>query len=339
MSTTLKDVAKLAGVSPSTVSLVINNSPKISKRTKEKVLAAAKKLNYFPNARARAFVKKETRTIAFIIPDIHNLYFSEIAQAIKDVLRPLNYNLILCDTGNETQQERTYIDFLRQGGADGAIIASSSDLTALNDHLLIETNKTTPIVLIERTLPGDPLPTIDTNRLEGAKEAVCYLAEMGHRRIAFIGGYLENRKKESLRLQGFKEGLLEKNLPYRQDYILEGRFTIDGGFQAGKKLLTMVELPTAILAANDLIALGCINAITSAGLNVPKDISICGFDNLEISYAYNPPLTTVNIPKKLLGEKAAELLVSILNGETPSTNKFMFKTELIIRSSVARCSK
>lgn len=334
MSTSMKDVARLAGVSPATVSLVINNSPKISKATREKVLMAAKKLNYYPNARARAFVKKATRTIAFIVPDIHNLYFSEMAQAIKNVLRPLNYNLILCDTGNETLQERTYIDFLRQGGADGAIIASSSDLTALNDHLLLEANKVAPIVLIERTLPGDPLPTIDTTRLEGAKEAVVHLAEMGHRKIAFIGGYLENRKNVSLRFQGFKEGLLEKNLPFRQDYVLEGRYTIEGGYQAGEKLLTLKERPTAVLAANDLMALGCINALISAGLKVPEDISVCGFDDLQISQVYNPPLTTVHIPKQLLGKKAAELLVSILNGNAPSVNKFMFKTELVKRKSV-----
>lgn len=335
MRSTLRDVATLAGVSLATASLALNDSPKIAPETKERVRQAAAKLNYVPNVRARALARKSTGGIVLVVPNIRNPYFGELAQIIKDFLRPFQYHLILCDTDNDPKQEREYIDFLVQGAADGAIFASSSDLTAVNYHHMTSASEVAPIVLVERTIQGDALPTVDSDRMAGAYQATRFLIEMGHRRIGFIGGYLQERRYQSLRYLGFQQALLEANCPFNPNYVFEGRFTIEGGYAAGKAIAEMKERPTAILASNDLMAIGAISSLTASGLRVPDDISVCGFDNLWASEVYNPPLTTVHVPKVEIGESAAKILVDLLQGKTVEPKRIILPTELVIRKSVA----
>lgn len=335
MRPTLRDVATLAQVSIATASLALNDSPKVAPETKERVRQAAAKLNYVPNARARALVRKSTRGIALVVPQVQNPYFAELAQAVKDFLRPLRYHLVLCDTGNDPEQEREYIDFLRQGGADGAIFASSSGLLAENDYELVAAAKTAPIVLVERTVHGDVLPTVDSDRMTGAYQATRYLIELGHKRIAFVGGFLEKRHYESLRFQGYKQAHLETGLPLNPAYVFEGYFTIEAGFDIGKAIARMDDRPTAVMAANDLMAIGVINGLAAEGLRVPEDISVCGFDDLWFSEVFNPPLTTVRIPKRQIGQLAAQWLMDMLSGKKVEPKRIVYPTELVIRKSVA----
>lgn len=336
MRSTLKDVAKLANVSVATASLALNDSPKISPETKERVRQAAAKLSYVPNVRARALARKSTGGIALVVPSLRNPYFAELAQSVRDFLRSFGYHLILCDTENDPELEREYIDFLMQGAADGAIFASSSDLLAVNHHRMIAASEVAPIVLVERTIEGDLLPSVDSDRLSGAYQATRFLIDMGHRRIAFIGGYLEERDHQSLRYLGYQRALLEANCPFRPDYVFEGRFTPEGGYEAGKAIARMKDRPTAVFAANDLMALGAIHALTASGLRVPEDISVCGFDDLWFSEIYNPPLTTVRVPKREVGTNAAEILVHMLQGKKPQTKRIVHPTQLVIRKSVGK---
>lgn len=330
LAITLKDVAKKAGVSTATASLALNYKDRVKRETRLKVLQVAKELDYIPNARARALVKQGTETIGLVIPEVVNSFFAELAQSIKNTLRKAGYNLILCSTDYESEEELGYINMFKSGQVDGAIFACVGDMMRKNNQQITQlAHGHIPVVYIDRDgVDPEIIPVIKADLHSASYNATQYLLEVGHRRIGFVGQSYE-------RLSGYKKALEEASLSIREEDIFYDYLTIEGGYEVGRFLLAKKKTPTAFVCLNDEMAIGLIQALSEGGRRVPEDISVCGIDNIKIANFYNPSLTTVNVPKRAMGERAAEILMKVLSGEILSIAErtTIFPTELVVRGS------
>lgn len=333
MSTTLKDIAKKANVSVATASLALNNSEKVNHKTYKKVKKIAEELNYTPNARARALVKKATETIGLVIPEVENPFFAEMAQSIKNTIKESGYNLILCSTEYKSEEELRYINLFKSGLVDGAIFACLGDMMEEHNRMIIDLVKNnTPVVFVDREINNyNLIPVIKTDLFEGAYNIATYLIKNGHKKIGFVGQSAE-------RVKGYKKALTDNDIEINQDLIYYDYLTIEGGYKVGKKIVALNKLPTALICLNDEMAMGVIQSLTSAKINVPGDISVVGIDNIRMSEYYNPSLTTLHIPKKEMGKKAAEVLLKRIKNEELNSDEqlIIFPTELIVRKSSKR---
>jgi LacI family transcriptional regulator len=265
MNPTIRDVAELAGVHPSTVSRVINDDSRISEKTKNKVLLIIKKLGYTPNAIARGLKTKRTYTLGMLIPDITNPFFAEIARGVEDAANANGFNIILCNTDDKLKKERIYLEILKGKRVDGLILGTAH----IRDKSILELEKKKfPYILVSRNIEG-----LDKNCV-----IVDYLIKLGYRKIAHITGPLKVRASIN-RLEGYKLALEKHQIEYHEDLVEEGDFRIKGGYQAMKKFLKLSKPPTAIFAANDLLALGAMQVIQKKKYHIPKDFCIIGFDD------------------------------------------------------------
>lgn len=330
MAVTLNDIARKAGVSLATVSLALNGSNKVNKDTKIKIEEIAAELNYVPNARARALVKKSTKTIGLVIPEVVNPFFAELAQSIKDYVRSQDFNVILCSTDYQSDEELRYINMFRSGQVDGAIFACVGDMMAEHNELIIQLVKENiPVVYVDRDgVDHDLVPVVKSNVYQAAYQAAEYLISLGHKELAFAGQSIE-------RLNGFKEALKKHNLEIKEENIYYDYLKMEGGYSVGEKIAARNERPDAVVCLNDEIAIGIIQALIAKNVEVPAEISVVGIDNIKMANFYNPALTTVNIPVNEMGKKAAEILLKrIANQKLNAEEKFfIFPTELIIRGS------
>jgi len=330
MAVTLNDIASKAGVSLATVSLALNGSDKVNKDTKIRIKNIAEELNYIPNARARALVKKSTNTIGLVIPEVVNPFFAELAQSIKDYVRSQNFNVILCSTDYQSEEELRYINMFRSGQVDGAIFACVGDVMEKHNELIIELVKQNiPVVFVDRDgVDHDLIPVVKSDVYHAAYQAADYLISLGHKNLAFAGQSLE-------RLNGFKSALLKHQMELKEENIYYDYLKMEGGYQVGKKIAARKKRPTAVVCLNDEIAIGVIQALIAKKVEVPKEISVIGIDNIKMANFYNPSLTTVNIPVSQMGKKAAEILLKKIAGNSLSVKEkfFIFPTELIIRDS------
>lgn len=333
MAVTIKDVAKKAGVSVATVSLALNNSDKVNIDTLKKVHKIAHDLNYVPNARAQALVKRATNTIGLVIPEVINPFFAELAQAIKDTVKKEDYNVILCSTNYQIEEEIRYINMFKSGQVDGAIFASlgeyiKSDLNIIKD--LAENYL--PVLYIDNEVDENGIiPVIKSDLENAAYQATTHLIRLGHNKIAYIGDSVK-------RFSGFKKAMKDNGLKLVDEYIFYDYLTIEGGFRAGSELLEYDHYPTGIVCLNDEIALGVIQTLSRGGLKIPDDISICGIDNIRMAQFYNPSLTTVNLPKEKIGKKAGDLILKMMKGDILGEKdmSIIYPTELIVRNSTAK---
>lgn len=336
MVITLKDVADQAGVSLATASLALNNSSKVKAETFKRVHQIAQKLNYIPNARAQALVKRATKTIGLIIPEMVNPFFAELTQAIKDTVIKEGYNIILCCTDYKSEEEVKYINMFKSGQVDGAIFSCMGDLMQKNDEMVLDLAKNyIPVVYVERDSPNHQIiPIIKSDLKDGAYQATKYLIELGHREIGFVG-------QSSERMEGYRQCITQHQIALNQQFVFYNYITIEGGIAVGKKLLKLAQRPTALVCLNDEMAIGVIQALTHGGIQVPQDISIIGTDNIKISNFYNPPLTTINVPKTEMGKKAGNILLKLMAGQIlpVSEHYLLYPTELIIRQSTALLSR
>lgn len=328
MGVTLKDVAKKAGVSIGTASMALNNSKKVNIDTYKKVHKIARELKYIPNARARALVKQSTNIIGLVVPHIINPFFAELAQAVKDTVKNKGYNVILCSTDGKEEEEARYIDFFKGGMIDGAIFTSQETLSRDNSQLLGELAADyIPVVNINSQDFGSNLiPVIKTDLKKAGYQATKYMIELGHQKIGFAS-------HSPRRFEGYKEAMKEYSL-YNQEYVYYPMNSVD---EVIENILQSRNKPTAFVCYNDKSAIKMIQLLVGQGLRVPEDISVCGTDNIRMSKYYNPPLTTINIPKKEMGSKAAELLLSLIAGErlAESEMEINFLAELVVRKSTA----
>lgn len=327
---TMLDIAKMAGVSKATVSMVLSKRDQsISDETRNKVLSLAKEMNYIPNSLARSLSTKKTGTIGIILPDITNPFFSSIARAIEDEASLLGYNVIFCNTDNETNKEEKYIKLLISKLVDGVIFIAGGE--SENSVKMLKYNNI-PFVLVDRY--------IDTHEEEygvyalnkdGVLKGIEYLYNEGSRKIAFVEGpkTLEISRQ---RLDGYKYSMSKYGL-YDESLVFSGDFTIDGGIKATENILQNTTDLDAIFYSNDAMALGGIKVLLKRGFKIPQDIRVLGFDNIELSEIFEPELTTISQPIYEMGKQSCKLLIDVIDAADIENKQIYFETELIIRET------
>ncbi len=332
--TTIKDIARKANVSHTTVSRALNNKSRIKSETKEKILSIAKELNYRPDFIARSLVMRRTKTLGLVITTIANPFYTELSQGIETMAISLGYNIILCSTNYELSAEKKYIDMLESKGVDGIIFTSAH----MGDPNIIGlAEEGFPMILVNRrTLHPtvrDKVDYIGVDNIRGGFLAVEHLIKLGHERIGVIGGSSESSVGYE-RLEGGKKALATYGLKVIGDYFLEGDFLRGSGYQGGKKFLEMDKPPTAIFAANDYMALGTYQAIMEAGIKVPEEIALIGFNDIEFAAMKGIELTTIGQKKYEMGALAAKTLVERIEGrKSGPPEEIILEPELIIRKT------
>lgn len=324
-------MAKRAGVAVSTVSRVLNRSGYVSPGTRKKVLEAVKEMNYEPNQVARSLVGKDSKTIGLILPDIMNPFFPALARGVEDAARRYGFAVILGNTDNEAKHQEAYLRTMQQKQVDGIIITGTNVCDRMVQQLLQQGMK---ILLIDRPMQVEGVDLVACDNIAGALKATTCLLELGHRNISFISGPLALGPAKD-RLEGYRRALHTYGIPFRNEYVAEGDFRYERGYEAMQELLTLPELPTAVFASNDLMAIGAIKAIEKAGLQVPGDISVVGYDDIMLASLFKPALTTVIQPCYRMGAAAAELLIKRITGEERGgPQQIIFTPALAIRETV-----
>lgn len=332
----IADVAKLAGVSIATVSRVINNSKPVNDETRQKVEKAIKECRYLPNLQARGLVKKQTRMIGAIFPDLRNDAFMNSLTGISQALREKDYHLLLCNTFSSSEAEVEYIQLLQEQRVDGIILSatrfSPSHIEALNAL-------TVPMVVIAQPVPSEvtkPIANWLANTQQAAEDAVHYLYQKGHRRISFVSSPLWDHYSGYLRLEGYCKAMTELGLPIDSGHLLGTEFNShEGGEKAAARIYRVGNMPTAILCSDDMVALGMIAYFQKVGLSIPKDISIMGLDNKRAGHLLHPYLTTMGRDSVANGQRLARYLIeTIETGHYPEPLKQMGTIRLIERESV-----
>ncbi|MEA1964691.1 MAG: LacI family DNA-binding transcriptional regulator [Candidatus Aerophobetes bacterium] len=330
MAITIKDIARVAGVSIATVSTALNDRSGVGADTKLRVLAVAEKLGYEPNILARSLVTKKTHTIGLIISDISNPFFTRVVRGIEDVANENGFNLILCNTDEEGQKEKAYLRILQGKQVDGLIIISTEKNS---NHIksLVENN--IPLVLLDRKLEGLQVDSVVVDNVEGSRKATSHLIKLGHRKIGIIHGP-ETIMTGRDRLEGYKRALREHNLPLESKYIKEGNFKQEGGYSRTLELLELKNPPSALFVTNNLMTMGAFKALKEERIRVPEEIALIGFDDMEWASLASPPLTAVSQPTYRLGTSAANLLLSRIKAPAPQeVQEVVLEPKLVIRES------
>jgi len=330
---TQADVAKLAGVSQSVVSQILNdNDISVSDGTRKRVLDAIDQLEYVPNKFAQSLRTNNTRTIASIIPDITNPFYPAFQRGIQSVTNQKNYDLIIYDTDEKEENEKRSLKSLQQANVDGAIVSLF--------HHSFEALKP----LIEKGIPvvywrGGPVEKdmivdlIFVDNVAMAKTAVSYLIDKGHTRIGMLAG-LENTPPRLDRIRGFREALKDHNLALEKTLIQDGDFSETGGYQGMKKLLRLDPRPTAVFASNDLMALGAMLAMREENLRIPEDVALIGLDDIPAAKLVHPSLTTITQMQEDIGRIAAEMIFERIEGTAPDKSRLVeMPYKLIARES------
>lgn len=326
---TIRDVAQRAGVSPITVSRVINNSGYVSEETRRRVRAAIEELNYVPNILARSLRSKRTHTLALVITDVTNPFWTTVARGVEDKAVENGFSVILCNTDEDPEKEKSYIEVLLKKRVDGVVIAPvSSKGTIL--HTLAQHG--IPFVIIDRQVEGIDADLVIGDSVGGAYELTRHLIELGHRRIAIIAGP-EHVSTAEDRLRGYLQALEESGIPVDEALIKRGKFDQEAGYELTKRLLELEEQPTALFAGNNFIAIGALLALQEEGVQVPDDMALVTFDEIPQLSAVYPFLTVAAQPAYEMGAIATELLLERLAGERKGSREVVLEVELILRRS------
>ena len=333
---TIKDVARLAGVSTTTVSHVMNKTRFVAENTTKKVAAAVDELNYAPSAVARSLKSNSTRTIGMLVTKSTNLFFAQVIHGVEEFCYTQGYSLILCNTDGNISKLHDYLRMLTEKRVDGLLIMCS-DLHPKNVDLL-QKNKDLPLLIMDWGTQDLTTDCIQDNAKEGGYIATQHFIENGHTKIACITGPLEKRTCQ-MRLEGFRMALEEAGIKENSDWVIEADFECESAVKAALQLLEQKERPTAVFCFNDTMALAAISAFRGAGLKIPQDISIIGYDNIEIAPFFSPPLTTVHQPKNRLGQTAVKLLLERIANKESQQKIYELKPELVSRHSVKTLNK
>lgn len=328
---TIKDVARIAGVSTTTVSHVINKTRFVAEATQEKVMAAVKELNYAPSAVARSLKCNTTSTIGMLVTQSTNPFFAEVVDGVESYCYRKGYTLILCNTGGRADKQRDYIRMLAGKRVDGLLVMCS-DLDADLQEML-DGHPDIPKVVMDWGPESSQADKIIDNSEEGGYLATRYLMDQGHKDIACLSGHFEKVACKE-RIAGCKRALAEDGLTLPEEWLLEGNFECDTAVIAADKILAMDKKPTAVFCFNDIMALGLMSRLQEKGMKVPEDISVIGYDNIDISPYFSPPLTTVHQPKRRLGKNAVEILLERIKDKNHAKQTFEMFPEILERSSV-----
>ncbi len=327
-SFTIQDVATAAGVSVSTVSRVLNNKDDIAPETYERVKAVIAEMGYTSSLAARSMRSLRKNVLGLIIPDAGEPFPIEVMKGVNSAIAALDYDLIIytCGDGRKhftADREKKFVSLLNNSITDGVIV-----VTPEATHF----NTNAPVVAVDPHYEINEYPSVISTNWEGAMEAMAYLIKLGHRRIGYISGRYDLQSAIS-RLRGYQDSLLQAGIPVDLTLIAQGDFTADSGLRCARQLLQMADAPTAIFAANDQMALGVYQAATEAGLSIPKDLSVVGFDNIPEASQSEPGLTTIHQPIQEMGKIAVLMLLKLIEGEPLEENIIRTSTCLVIRDS------
>lgn len=340
-SVTLAVIAQRAGVATMTVSRVINENGYVSQQTRERVLKVAREMSYRRNALARGLKRQRTETIGLVLGDIANPFGAELARGVREVLTAQNYTLFMCVSERSAREDMVAFDTLADHRVDGIIVATRASKLG-NDRLAEIIEMGIPVVVIGRDFSHPLADLVTADNLRGGHDAATHLISLGHRRIGFVGASLASVSGLK-RFQGYIDALREHGLPIEEELIVgsngamdqrPGYATEEMGFDCMKRLLELKEPPKAIFARNDITALGAISAIKSAGLRIPEDIAVVGYDDIPLARHTSPPLTTIRQPTREQGRLAAELLLKRLESREPlAREEKILNCELVVRES------
>jgi LacI family transcriptional regulator len=329
MPAKLKDIARESGFSIATVSRVLTNSTyPVKASVREKILETADAMNYRPNLVARSLRTDQTNTVGILVDDLLSPFTPPVVRGIQDQLKENNFISLIVNSDWDIEQEQAGIESLLSRPVDGIIFVEYSHLTS--SEALTKANK--PGVFVHR-LFGTPIKnSVVPDDSYGASLAVEHLIHLGHRSIAYINGP-ENWHNAKERLEGYKKTLKRQEIPLVEEWIQPGDWEVEGGYRGAQNLLQLSNRPTAIFAANDLMALGAIYAIQDAGLSVPDDMAVVGYDNREFTWIVRPNITTVVMPVYEMGRIAAEILLQQITDGTHEHEEVKVKGELVIRDT------
>ena len=335
MKATIKDIARKTGLSITTVSMVMNNTGgKFSARTRKLVLDTAAELNYRPNQMAVGLHTKKSRSLGLIIPDIRNLFFSELAKGVEDFSRRENYTMLLCNTDDMFEEDCRSFEILADRGADGVIVAMSAGSQVQQSQTFMDMLRTSgiPVILADSFDDTQQFSTVAINNRAGSALAMEHLISLGHRRIACISGppYLHTNQE---RLNGYWDALKAHGIRPEPSLLVEGDFRYNSGYDGAVDL--MAHCPTAIFCHNDLMAFGAVKALRDNGYRVPENVSVMGFDDIFFSRYMDVPLSTVKQPAYQMGIRAAAILLEEIAHPEAEKQHLLLEPKLEPRASTA----
>ncbi len=331
----IQDVARVAGVSTATVSRTLSSPDVVSAKTRDSVLAAVKATGYRVNRAARNLRTQRTGAILALVPNLGNPFFSEILQGMERTCKQSDYNLLIADTSETTPDADQLEGYFRDGQADGLIILDGSLPRDALENLQNQPS-TYPSIFMCEWNPETNFHSVRSDNAHGMKMAVKHLADQGHTDIGHVRGPMTNVLSHA-REGGFRKAMEALNLPVNENFVLDGDFTLEAGRMAGQELLRMDKRPTAMVCASDQIAFGLIAVLSQNNVTVPDDISVLGFDDVEMAEFFYPPLTTIRQDRDCLGRSAAKLLLERLKSRDMSEGATVttIPVEMVVRSSTS----
>lgn len=325
MAISIKDIAEKAEVSPSTVSRALSDHPRISRETKERIRRLATEMGYSPSAVARSLVNKRTCIIGLAVAWVSDPFLAQLVRGAEDIAVEHGYTVVLGSFYDEPRREREVLSAFRERRVDGIIVESSR---LDSEHYPLPDQFGLPIVLINRP---EYLYSVSTDNFQGGRLAIEYLLDLGHSRIGYVAA--ERGKRTNLdRLEAYKGALQAEGVAFDPALVVEGDGYAEGGKEAMRRLLALPSPPTAVFCYNDLTAMGAAQAVREAGLRVPGDISLVGFDDIELAAYFHPPLTTVRQPRYELGRRAMEMVLALM-ADGQQVTGVMLEGELVVRES------
>jgi len=327
---TIKDIARIAKVSHSTVSRALRNSPLANAETAATIRRIAQEQGYAVSAAARSLVTKRTHSIGVVVTSITDPFVGEVFIGIEEVAQARGYSLLLANCHADPTRELRAVRLLREHRVDG-ILVSSSRVGALYMRLLAKIN--VPIVLINNEHPGEFIFSVTIDNVKAARDATRHLVDLGHRRIGYIGNQF-GLQADTDRFAGYRQVLEEADIGFQPELVTHGNGKPEGGMHGMERLLALPERPTAVFCYDDMGAIGAMRAAREHGMRVPDDLSIVGLDDLFLASYTDPPLTTIQQPKEYMGRLAAEILLDLLSGGKPQSHVTL-PGKLIVRQSTA----
>ncbi|MEG0844234.1 MAG: LacI family DNA-binding transcriptional regulator [Romboutsia sp.] len=330
---TIKDVAKQAGVSISTVSRVINDSKPVTDEVKQRVLDVIKETGYIPNPLARSLVTKKSQLIGVIVPEVSDSFVNEILNGVEEVAKMYNYDILLANTYSDKEQELKSINLLRAKQVEGIVMICWK---VEEEHIDYIQNCGIPATYISKTARNYDIHTVSTSNAEATYDMTKYLIGKGHKKIAFVMTSEDDTVLEMERLSGYEKALLENQIEIDKSLVKHGGTTYETGYASMNELLEDNIIPEAVFVTGDEAAIGAINAICDKGYKVPEDISVAGFNDVKIAKMYRPKLTTVYQPLYDMGAVAMRMVIKLIDKQVLEEKKMELPYKIVERESVVQ---